>query len=285
MKEWWWETFELKWYTTKGKKNHLTTVANIAIATRTSTDIMSVLITLYIVTPTSPRWAFLRLALARCLDCPPIGFKVYPSWFTDLTKNAMITASTKIICYVYDSLCIALWHDHCRIEPLRSFLMSSTMLCLIPKNLFSNELTFSFSETVALRSKMGLVSPSICKLEWIFKRTEQRKGDRNVLWAVSCHSSFLWQLQRGNREAGGSVFVCLFSIFDWTILAPKNNNTWNWYGTNVTLYSGVFPGGIFFVCMMSFFYNFDGWLWPLFAFQHSFQLVALLNHVCGTRKK
>ena len=123
--------------------------------------------------------------------------------------------------------------------------MSSTMLCLIPKNLFSNELTFSFSETVALRSKMGLVSPSICKLKWIFKRTEQRKGDRNVLWAVSCHSSFLWQLQRGNREAGGSVFVCLFSIFDWTILAPKNNNTWNWYGTNVTLYSGFFPGGIF----------------------------------------
>ena len=168
---------------------------------------------------------------------------------------------------------------------LRSILMSSTMLCLIPKNLFSNELTFSFSETVALRSKMGLVSPSICKLEWIFKMTEQKKGDRNVLWAVSCHSSFLWQLQRGNREAGGSVFVCLFSIFDWTILAPKNNNTWNWYGTNVTLYSGVFPGGILLSVRCHFFLNFDGWLWPLFAFQHSFQLVALLNHVCGTRKK
>ena len=116
-----------------------------------------------------------------------------------------------------------------------------------------------------------------------FKRSKfRKKGDRNVFWAVSCHSTFLWQLQRGNREEGGSVFVC---IFDWTILATKNNSTLNWYGTNVTLYSGVFPGGILLSVRCHFFLNFDGWLWPLFAFQHSFQLVALLNHVCGTRKK
>ena len=47
--------------------------------------------------------------------------------------------------------------------------------------------------------------------------------------------------------------------------------------------SGNCPGGIFCLHDITFF-NFDGWLWPLFALQHLFQLVALVNHVCRTRE-
>ena len=67
-------------------KNHLTTVADVAIATRTSANIISFFTTLNIITPASPGWALFCLALASCLYCPPIGFKIYPSRFTNLTK-------------------------------------------------------------------------------------------------------------------------------------------------------------------------------------------------------
>ena len=63
-------------------KNHLTTVADVAIATRTSANIISFFTTLNIITPASPGWALFCLALASCLYflflfqrniCPPLN--------------------------------------------------------------------------------------------------------------------------------------------------------------------------------------------------------------------
>ena len=69
---------------------------------------------------------------------------------------------------------------------------------------------------------------------------------------------------------------CIPSIF-WTMCESSSC-------TKPATYSGICPGGIFWAVECHFFLNFDGWLWPLFAFQHSFQLVAVFNHVCGIEK-
>ena len=81
-----WNVMGNIWAGLYNTKNHLTTVAVVAIATRTSANIITSFTTLNIITPASPGWALFCLALASCLYCPPIGFKIYPSRFTNLEK-------------------------------------------------------------------------------------------------------------------------------------------------------------------------------------------------------
>ena len=109
-----WKVMGNIWAGLYNTKNHLTTVADVAIATRTSANIISFFTTLNIITPASPGWALFCLALASCLYCPPIGFKIYPSRFTNLTKMSW-SHDFFFKLNVYVSLCIVLWHDHCRI--------------------------------------------------------------------------------------------------------------------------------------------------------------------------
>ena len=68
-----WKVMGNIWAGLYNTKNHLTTVADVAIATKTSANIISFFTTLNIITPASPGWALFCLALASCLYCPPIG--------------------------------------------------------------------------------------------------------------------------------------------------------------------------------------------------------------------
>ena len=63
-------TFELKLIIMMNIKNHLATVADIAITSGTLAGSNCVLILIHI-TPTIPGWTFLGLAFASSLDCLP----------------------------------------------------------------------------------------------------------------------------------------------------------------------------------------------------------------------
>ena len=80
------------------------------------------------------------------------------------------------------------------------------------------------------------------------------------------------------RQISCDRFALKFLIYSEAL--PSYSGSWNWQFKN---WNCQLKG---FFCLYNVtFFNFDGRLWPLFAFQHSFQLVALVNHVCGTQKK